>query len=220
MTTRMTAKSLDRRGFLKIGAAASAGVVLFTENAEGYPEFRRRLRESDCQRCALAAGRRHIVVDRGNPDAAIIAISEAPGRREDALGIPFCGRDGRLLAELFAAAGLSTDEHLFFVTVVKCRPPGNRPPQPEEVASCQPFLERQLAFSPARFIVLMGSTTLRHFAPERRGLIGNVGRFFRLPQWPGREFLPLYHPAHVLYNRSLEPPTREHIRELAARVAT
>ena len=219
MTTRMTSKHLDGRDFIRLGAASSAGAVLSTGKAEGYPEFRRRLRESGCQRCALAAGRRHIVVDRGNPDAAIIAIGEAPGRQEDAQGILFCGRAGQKLDELFAAEGLSTDKHLLLVTLVKCRPPGNRTPQPQEMASCQPFLERQLTFSPARFIVLMGSTALRRFAPERRGLIANVGRFFRLPQWPGREFLTLYHPAHVWYNRSLEPPTREHIRELATRVA-
>ena len=189
-------------------------------NAEAYPEFRRRLRESDCQRCALAAGRQHIVVDRGNPDAAIVAIGEAPGLHEDARGIAFCGRAGRKLDELFAAEGLSTDKHLLLVNVVKCRPPANRAPDREEAARCQPFLERQLAFSPARFIALMGSTALRHFAPERRGSSAHVGRFFRLPEWPGREFLTLYHPAHVLGNPSLEPLAREYVRALAARVVT
>ena len=137
-------------------------------NAETYPDFRRQLRESDCQRCALAVRRQHIVVDRGNPDAAIIAVGEAPGREEDARGIAFCGRAGRKLDELFTAEGLSTDQDLLLVNVVKCRPPGNRDPQPEEMASCQPFLERQLEFSPARFIALMGTTALRQFAPERR----------------------------------------------------
>ena len=156
-------------------------------NAETCPEFRLRLRESDCQRCALVAGRQHIVVDRGNPVAAIIAIGEAPGVHEDAQGVAFYGRAGRKLDELFAAEGLSTDKHLLLVNVVKCRPPGNREPQPEEMASCQPFLERQLAFSPARFIVLMGSTALRHFAPKREGFSAHVGQFFRLPKWPGRE---------------------------------
>ena len=189
-------------------------------NTETYPEFRRRLRESGCRRCALAAGRQHILVDRGNPDAAIIAIGEAPGVHEDAQGIAFRGRAGRKLDELFAAEGLSTDKHLLLVNVVKCHPPGNREPQPEEMASCQPFLERQLAFSPARFIVLMGTTALRHFAPERRGLSAHVGRFFRLPEWPGREVLTLHHPAHVLGNPSLEPLAREHVRALAARVVT
>ncbi len=187
-------------------------------NAETYPDFRRQLRESDCQRCALAVRRQHIVVDRGNPDAAIIAVGEAPGREEDARGIAFCGRAGRKLDELFTAEGLSTDQDLLLVNVVKCRPPGNRDPQPEEMASCQPFLERQLEFSPARFIALMGTTALRQFAPERRPFSAHVGRFFRLPEWPGREFLTLHHPALLLRNPSLEPLAREHVRALAARV--
>ena len=143
-----TPKTLDRRDFFKVGAVAGAGAVLPARDAEAYPEFRRRLRESDCQRCALAARRRHIVVDRGNPDAPIIAIGEAPGLQEDAQGIAFCGRAGRKLDELFAAEGLSTDKHLLLVNVVKCRPPGNRDPKPEEMARCHPFLERQLALSP------------------------------------------------------------------------
>lgn len=189
-------------------------------NAETYPEFRRRLRESDCQRCALAAGRQHIVVDRGNPDAAIIAIGEAPGVQEDVRGIAFCGRAGRKLDELFAAEGLSTDKNLLLVNVVKCRPPANRAPTREEADRCRPFLEQQLAFSPARVIALMGTAALRRFAPERRGLSAHVGRFFRLPEWPGREFLTLYHPAQLLRNPSLEPLAREHVRAVVARVAT
>lgn len=187
--------------------------------ADRYPEFRNRLRESGCTRCALAEHRSRIVVDRGNPDAAILAIGEAPGAREDETGMAFCGRAGKLLDELFAAEGLSTDEHLLIVNVVKCRPPGNRAPHREEAARCRPFLERQLILSPAPVVALMGATALRHFAPERaKGPLGaQVGRFFRLPDWPGREFITLYHPAAILYNRSLEPAARAHVRRLAAR---
>ena len=157
-------------------------------------------------------------MDRGNPDAAIIAIGGAPGVHEDARGLAFCGRAGRKLDELFAAEGLSTDKHLLLVNVVKCRPPANRAPTREEADRCRPFLERQLAFSPARVIALMGSTVLRHFAPQRRGLSAHVGRFFRLPEWPGREFVTLYHPAHLLSNPSLESLAREHVQALMARV--
>lgn len=190
--------------------------------ADSYPGFRDRLRKSGCARCGLAAGRRHIVVDRGNPDAPILAVGEAPGASEDAAGVAFCGRAGKILDDLCAAEGLSTEEHLLIVNVVKCRPPGNRPPRREEAARCRPFLERQLTLSPARVIALMGATALRHFAPDRaRGpLSAQVGRFFRLPDWPERVFVTLYHPAAVLYNRSLEPLAREHIRALATRVET
>ena len=188
-------------------------------NAQTYPVFRERLRESGCTRCALSAGRNHIVVDRGNPDASIMAIGEAPGAQEDASGVAFCGRAGKMLDDLFAGAGLSTDEHLLIVNVVKCRPPGNRAPHRDEAARCRPFLERQFALSPARTVALMGTTALRHFAPDRaKGRLSEqVGRFFQLPEWPRREFVTLYHPAAILYNRSLEPVAREHVRALAAR---
>ena len=190
--------------------------------ADGYAEFRERMRESGCTRCALAEHRTHIVVDRGNPDAKILAIGEAPGAREDKTGVAFCGRAGKMLDELFAAEGLSTDEHLLIVNVVKCRPPLNRAPQRDEAARCRPFLERQLALSPARVVALMGTTALRHIAPDRaKGrLAEHVGRFFQLDEWPGREFVALYHPAAILYNRSLEPVAREHVRALAARART
>lgn len=186
---------------------------------DGYAGFRQRLRDSGCTRCALAAGRTHIVVDRGNPDAKILAIGEAPGAQEDARGVAFCGRAGKMLDDLFAAEGLSTDEHLLIVNVVKCRPPGNRAPHRDEAARCRPFLERQLALSPAPVVALMGKTALKHFAPARaRGRLSErVGRFFRLPEWPGRDFVTLYHPAAILYNRSLEPIARRHVQALAAR---
>ena len=200
------------------GSAASSFDEILA--AERYSDFRERLRGSGCTRCSLSAGRTHIVVDRGNPEAAILAVGEAPGASEDARGTAFCGRAGKMLDELFRAAGLSTDKHLLIVNVVKCRPPGNRAPHAEEAARCRPFLERQLALSPARIVALMGTTALRHFAPERaKGPLGaQVGRFFRLPAWPDRDFVTLYHPAAILYNRSLEPLAREHVRALAARI--
>lgn len=187
--------------------------------SDRYSEFRQRLGASGCTLCALSAGRNHIVVDRGNPEAAILAVGEAPGAAEDAAGVAFCGRSGQMLDALFRAAGLSTDDHLLIVNVVKCRPPGNRAPHREEAARCRPFLERQLALSPARIVALMGATALRHFAPARaKGPLGaQVGRFFRLPAWPHREFVTLYHPAAILYNRSLEPVARSHVRALAQR---
>ncbi len=159
------------------------------------------------------------MVDRGSPDAAILAVGEAPGASEDARGMAFCGRAGKMLDELFRKAGLATDEHLLIVNVVKCRPPGNRAPRVEEAASCRPFLERQLELSPARIVALMGATALKHFSPERaRGpLSARVGRFFSLPAWPDRDFVTLYHPAAILYNRSLEPLAQRHIQAVAAR---
>ena len=188
--------------------------------ADSYAAFRERLAASGCRRCDLAATRTRIVVDRGNPEAAILAVGEAPGAAEDASGVAFCGRAGRVLDALCRGAGLAPASDLLIVNVVKCRPPGNRPPKSGEVAACRPFLERQLAFSPARVVALLGATALRRFDPERgkRPLAGQVGRFFRLPAWPGRDFVALYHPAALLYDRSLEPAARRHLRAVARRV--
>lgn len=189
--------------------------------ATDYPTFRERLAASDCRECALAAGRTHLVVDRGNPEAPILCVGEAPGAREDATGRAFVGRAGRMLDALFASAGLSTDEQVLIVNVVKCRPPDNRAPTVAEAAACRPYLDRQLALSPARIVALLGATALRRFDPERakRPLSETVGEFFTLPDYPRREFLTLYHPAALLYNRTLEPIARRHARTLAKRLA-
>lgn len=187
--------------------------------AADYRAFRGLLAASACRRCALAEGRTHIVVDRGNPEAPILAVGEAPGAFEDASGRAFVGRAGKTLDALFDAAGLSTEHDVLIVNVVKCRPPGNRAPTREEAAACRPFLDRQLAMSPARIVALLGATALRRFSPvrARRPLSETVGEFFRLPDWPDHDFITLYHPAALLYNRSLEPTARGHIDSVAAR---
>ena len=189
--------------------------------ARDYGAFRERLAASGCQRCALAERRTRIVVDRGNPEARAIAVGEAPGAAEDASGRAFCGRSGQLLDRLCKAAGIRPERDLLIVNVVKCRPPGNRTPRSEEVAACRPFLDHQFALSPARVVALLGATALRRFAPERaKGPLGaQVGRFFRLPQWPSYRFIALYHPAAILYNRSLEPRARRHLETLARDLA-
>ena len=187
--------------------------------APDYAEFRERLAASGCRRCALAEGRTRIVVDRGNPEAPILCVGEAPGAQEDATGRAFVGRAGRMLDALFASVGLSTDDQVLIVNVVKCRPPGNRAPTVAEAAACRPYLDRQLSLSPARIVALLGATALRRFDPARakHPLSETVGEFFTLPDHPGREFLTLYHPAALLYNRTLEPKARRHARTLAAR---
>ncbi len=193
-----------------------------TLEAPDYSAFRDRLRNSGCRACGLADGRNHIVVDRGDPAARLLAVGEAPGATEDRTGRAFSGRAGATLDALFASVGLDTERDLLVVNVVKCRPPGNRAPRRDEAAACRPFLDAQLRFSPARLVVLLGSTALRHFAPERARapMREVVGRFFRLPDHPGREFASLYHPAALLYNRRLEPAARRHARAVADRLVS
>ena len=189
--------------------------------AANYAVFRHLLAASACRRCVLAEGRAHIVVDRGNPEAPILAVGEAPGAFEDASGRAFVGRAGKTLDALFDSAGLSTEHDVLIMNVVKCRPPKNRAPTKQEAAACRPFLDRQLALSPARIVALLGATALRRFSPQRarRPLSETVGEFFHLPDWPRHEFITLYHPAALLYNRSLEPAARGHAATIAARLA-
>ena len=188
--------------------------------ATDYSAFHDLLAASACRRCPLADGRTHIVVDRGNPQAPILAVGEAPGAFEDTSGRAFVGRAGKTLDALFASAGLSTEHDVLIVNVVKCRPPKNRAPTKQEAAACRPLLDRQLALSPARIVALLGATALRRFSPNRarRPLSETVGEFFRLPDWPRHDFITLYHPAALLYNRTLEPAARHHATTVAARL--
>ncbi len=190
--------------------------------ASEYAAFQERLARSDCRRCPLGETRTRIVVDRGTPQARLLVVGEAPGAAEDASGVAFCGRAGTMLDRLVADAGLSPGEDLLIVNVVKCRPPGNRAPTPEEAEACRPFLDKQLGFSPARMVALLGRTALRRFAPDRarRPMGEQAGRFFRIAGHPGREFAVLYHPAAILYNRRLEPTARRHMEAVAARLST
>ena len=183
-----------------------------------YAKFARRLRESGCRRCALAAARTTIVVDRGEPAAGIVAIGEGPGEQEDLAGRAFVGRAGRVLDGLLRSVGLDPERHLLIANVVKCRPPANRVPHADEVAACLPYLRRQLELVRPHTVLLLGATALRHFAPPRQSLAmeREVGRRFALEAWPGVAFYALYHPAYLLRSPGKKPVALghlEHIRE-------
>jgi DNA polymerase len=150
----------------------------------------------DCQRCKLAKGRQHLVFGTGNPDASLVFVGEAPGAEEDRTGEPFVGAAGQLLTKMIEAMGLSR-EHVYICNIIKSRPPGNRNPEPDEIAACEPFLKKQLAAIRPRMIVCLGKfaaqTLLRSDAPisKLRG------------QWKAYEGIPLmptFHPAFLLRN--------------------
>lgn len=177
-----------------------------------YEEFRDALRSSGCRRCALAEGRTRIVVDRGNPGARAMAVGEGPGAEEDASGLAFVGRGGRLFDRLLAEAGLDTDRDLLIANVVKCRPPANRVPRAEEARACLPFLARQVELIDPRVVVLLGATALARFLPhrEKAPMRDVVGRPFEDPAHPGRRFLVFYHPAYLLRDPRKLPEARRH----------
>ena len=161
---------------------------------------------ADCRRCPLASGRQQVVVSRGNPSARLMVIGEGPGAQEDAQGLPFVGRAGQLLDQMLASVGLDSNRDAYICNVVKCRPPDNRKPTPEEMAACRPWLLEQITLVNPALIVLAGATAME-------GVLGVKGGITRLRgQWregegealAGRWLMPIFHPSYLLRNASRE----------------
>jgi uracil-DNA glycosylase len=167
----------------------------------GAPEALAAVRSDigDCTRCKLhTLGRRQIVFGVGNPEADLMFVGEAPGADEDLQGEPFVGRAGQLLTKIIEAIGL-TREDVYIANVIKCRPPGNRNPEPDEVEQCEPFLFRQIEVIKPKVIVALGKfaaqTLLRTLDPISR-LRG------RVYDYRGAKLIPTFHPAYLLRNPS------------------
>ncbi|MDP9467567.1 MAG: uracil-DNA glycosylase [Chloroflexota bacterium] len=169
------------------------------------------LEVSGCTRCPLHVGRTRTVPGEGNPISDVLLVGEAPGAREDATGRPFVGPAGQLLDELLRAIGW-TREQVFIANAVKCRPPANRDPEPEEIAACRPYLDRQEAALDPAVIVTLGRHSLRRYLPDAR--ISEVHG--RLRQFGGRFVFPMYHPAAALHQSSLRETLFADIRGLPA----
>jgi uracil-DNA glycosylase family 4 len=162
-----------------------------------------------CTRCPLHRGRTQAVPGEGNPLSDVLLVGEGPGAREDATGRPFVGPAGQLLGELLRSVGWERED-VFIANVVKCRPPGNRDPEPEEVAACSTYLERQeRALDPA-VIVTLGRHSLRRYLPGAR--ISEAHG--RLRRSGGRFIFPMYHPAAALHQASLRETLFADIRGL------
>jgi uracil-DNA glycosylase len=172
-------------------------VTLFRNSAEALVAVRADL--GDCTRCKLhTLGRRQIVFGVGNPDADLMFAGEAPGGDEDIQGEPFVGRAGQLLTKIIEAIDLKRDD-VYIANVIKCRPPGNRNPEPDEVEQCEPFLFRQIEIVKPKVIVALGKfaaqTLLRTLDPISR-LRG------RVYDYRGAKLIPTFHPAYLLRNPS------------------
>ena len=145
-----------------------------------------------CRKCRLCERRRHAVPGEGPCGATVMFIGEAPGENEDREGRPFCGRSGEFFDELLESVGIRREE-VYVTSSVKCRPPGNRDPKPDELAICrQAWLEEQIAIVNPRLIVLLGKIALRQMLAETRPLREVHGR---IAERDGRAVLPTYHPA-------------------------
>lgn len=192
--------------------------------APDYEEFKRLLAAYDCRGCELHRHRHHIVIDRGNPRASIMVISERPGENEDRTGEAFVGRAGELLDRIFAAIGLDSNRDMLICNVVKCIPvtvredgtAEDRAPQAEEVRACLPFLRKQISLVSPKVVILLGAVALKHIA--RTGtdftMEEEAGKFFTLPEYPGIQFMVLYHPAFLLRDPRKKKEMWEHVQRL------
>jgi uracil-DNA glycosylase family 4 len=149
-----------------------------------------------CVRCPLAAGRTQVVFGAGDREADLVFVGEGPGAEEDRQGVPFVGRAGQLLTRLIEGIGLTRDE-VYIANVVKCRPPGNRDPQPEEIAACRPYLEAQLELLDPAVVVTLGNFATKLLLDTKEGITKLRGREFP-SRGGGTVLVPTLHPAAVL----------------------
>jgi DNA polymerase len=148
----------------------------------------------DCTRCKLCKGRRNIVFGVGNPAAHLVFVGEAPGADEDAQGEPFVGAAGQLLTKMIGAMGYDRGD-VYICNVIKCRPPQNRNPEPDEVAACEPFLKQQLAALSPRMLVALGKFAAQALCGEQTPITRLRGNF---RSYQGIPVMPTYHPAYLL----------------------
>jgi uracil-DNA glycosylase len=152
---------------------------------------------SGCVQCGLHASRTQTVFGVGDEQADWMLVGEAPGAEEDRLGDPFVGQAGKLLDNMLAAIGLSRAKNVYIANVLKCRPPGNRNPEPEEVAKCSPFLLEQIALVKPKLIVAMGRFAAQTLLATDASIASLRGRVF---QYAGVPTIVTYHPAYLLRN--------------------
>ncbi|HLL55218.1 MAG TPA: uracil-DNA glycosylase, partial [Myxococcaceae bacterium] len=155
-------------------------------------EVRREL--GDCQRCKLCKTRKNLVFGVGNPRAELVFVGEGPGEQEDLQGIPFVGPAGELLTKMIEAMGFSRDD-VYICNVVKCRPPGNRNPEPDEIESCEPFLKAQLASIQPKVIVALGKFAAQTLLRDTTAISRMRGHW---REYSGIKLMPTFHPAYLL----------------------
>jgi DNA polymerase len=169
----------------------------------------------DCQRCKLSPSRTKLVFGVGNPDADLVFVGEAPGADEDAQGEPFVGKAGQLLTKMIEAMGYTRDD-VYICNVLKCRPPGNRNPEPDEVAKCEPFLKRQLAAIRPRMIVALGKFAAQCLLRDDTPITRLRGGF---RSYEGIPLMPTLHPAYLLRDPSKKKLAWEDLKAVNAALA-
>jgi len=187
---------------------------LFEPPAKPTTETLLQIRDDlgECTRCKLHTTRHKIVFGDGSPSAKLVFIGEGPGADEDAQGLPFVGRAGKLLTQMIEAMGLERHD-VYICNVVKCRPPGNRQPEPDEVAACSPFLFRQLDALKPKVIVCLGATAFQTLLQSNRSISHFRGQWL---DFRGYKMLPTYHPAYLLRNPAAKADVWKDLQKVMA----
>jgi uracil-DNA glycosylase len=190
------------------------------QKAEKHPSTKDlgEIREEigDCKRCKLCEGRTHIVFGVGDPHAKLMFVGEGPGRDEDLQGEPFVGRAGQLLTKMIEAMGLKRSQ-VYIANIVKCRPPDNRYPEPEEVETCLPFLLQQIDAIRPQVIITLGNLASQTLLKTKAGIMSLHGNF---QDWNGMQVMPTYHPAFLLRNPNMKKPCWEDLQKVMALMKT
>ncbi len=196
------------RAAIPAGAAGTAGETALSGIVSPLDELRPELGE--CRRCLFHRTRHRLVFGEGNPKADLVFVGEAPGADEDAQGRPFVGRAGQLLTKIIEAMGLKRRE-VYICNILKCRPPGNRNPEPDEIASCEPFLIRQLEAIRPRVICALGTFAAHTLLKSEAPISILRGRFH---SYQGILLMPTYHPAYLLRNPGAKKQVWEDVQAI------
>jgi len=164
----------------------------------------------DCQRCQLSTGRTQVVFGTGNPHASIMFVGEAPGFYEDRQGEPFVGAAGKLLTELLQSIGLERSD-IYIANVIKCRPPNNRDPLPDEIDTCKPFLLQQIQLIQPKLVCTLGNFATQTLLERKVGITKVRGQVIQLKHFV---VFPLLHPAAALHQGNLRVPLKEDFQKL------
>ena len=194
--------------------AVHAAPSLFDASLRVEGDSLTRIREDigDCRRCRLCEARNKIVFGDGSASAQLVFVGEGPGHDEDVQGLPFVGRAGKLLTQMIEAMGLRRED-VYICNIVKCRPPQNRQPEKDEVATCSPFLDRQLAVLAPRVIVCLGNVAAQTLLGTNKSISSFRGQWF---EFRGSKLLATYHPAFLLRTPSAKSEVWTDLKKVMA----
>ncbi|MCK4402027.1 uracil-DNA glycosylase [bacterium] len=172
------------------------GIKSDVEKKDGKTLLQLKGKINDCQKCPLAKTRTHLVFGAGDEHAKLMFVGEAPGRDEDLQGEPFVGKAGQLLTKIINSIGLKRKD-VYIANILKCRPPGNRNPEPYEIAMCQGYLLEQISIIKPKIICALGKFAAQTLLNNQQPISQLRGKFF---EYMGAKLIPTFHPAYLLYN--------------------